>query len=73
MSKSNLSFFLNPHLGYFTSSVDPDQSAFSEVADHDLHCHAICAVLHNLVDMTCFHLLNITSDDNFYFNFGQTT
>ena len=45
-----------------------------KLADQDLHCFLkMYAVLHNLVDMraTCFHMLKIASDGNFYLLFGE--
>ena len=38
-------------------------------------CHTTYAVLHSLVDMkmTCFHLLKVASDGNFYYFLEKTT
>ena len=59
------SYFRNPHLGYLANSVHPDHSAFSEAYTV---CHAVCAMLHDLVDVrvTCIYSLNIASDGYFY-------
>ena len=47
--------------------MDLDQPA----SDQDLHCHAVYAMMHNLVDVgvTCIHLLKILSN----LLFGETT
>ena len=67
---------MNQYLGFFANSVDPDQPASSE-ADWSgstlFAIQLIYAVLHSLVDMkmTCFHLLKVASDGNFYLLFGE--
>ena len=51
--------FLNLYAPFLANSVDPDQPA--------------SAVLHNLVHLraTCFHMLKIASECNFYLHFGE--
>ena len=61
--------FLNLYSGFLANSVDPDQcrSRIYTV------CYTMYDVLHNLahIRVTCFHMLKIASDGNFYLLFGE--
>ena len=51
-------------------------SQLMKLADHDSTVyHVAYVILHGLVDMimTCFHMLKIASDDNFYLFLEKTT
>ena len=62
---------MTQYLSFLANSVDPDQS---KLADQDLHClqnslHCCFCIVDTRV--TCFHLLKIASDGNFYLLFGE--
>ena len=66
--------FLNLYSGFLANSVDPDQPAFSEAGYSGSTLFAIQCILCCIIwfiRATCFHMLKIASDGNFYLLFGE--